>query len=197
MKKIAVFVSGGGTNLQALMDACQLGTIQGSIQLVVADNDACYALVRAAGAGISTYVHDRKKVRVATETEKVEQVSALVAALKQAEIDLIVLAGYLSIIPSEVIGAYSDRIVNVHPALIPKYSGKGWYGDRIHTAVLENGDVETGVTVHYVDGGIDTGRIIEQVKVSVMADDTLETLRARIHGTEHILLVKIVSELCR
>lgn len=195
MKRIAVFVSGSGTNLQALLDACAAGVIQGQIVTVVGDNP-CFGMERGVKAGTATYLHDRKAYRAADAEGKAQLERALLDHLAAAGVELIVLAGYLSVIPSSLVKAYPERIINIHPALIPNYSGKGWYGDKIHEAVIRNQDRETGITVHYVDEGIDSGRIIEQVIIKVVPTDTVETLRYRVHSNEYPLLTRIVKRLC-
>lgn len=195
MKRIAVFVSGGGTNLQALLDACAAGVIPGQIVTVVGDN-ACFGLERGVKAGTATYLHDRKAYRAADSNGKKALEAKLLEHLTALGVELVVLAGYLSVIPSSLVKAYPERIINIHPALIPKYSGKGWYGDKIHEAVIRNQDRETGITVHFVDEGIDSGRIIEQVIIKVVPTDSVESLRYRVHASEYPLLTRTVKHLC-
>lgn len=195
LNHLAVFVSGSGTNLQALMDACDSGEILATVSIVVADNSECYAINRAKAAGIPVYIHDKKALRgMAPEERKAAQLE-LVRQLTSKEIDLVVLAGYLSILDQSLVDAYPKRIINLHPSLIPDYCGKGYYGDRVHREVLENKERESGITIHFVDGGIDTGEIILQKKVAVLEDDTIETLAARIHALEHENLKQVVSDL--
>ncbi|MDR0851032.1 MAG: phosphoribosylglycinamide formyltransferase [Clostridiales Family XIII bacterium] len=189
MINIAVFVSGGGSNLQAVMDGISSGLIQNAkIVLVLSSRADAYALDRASGAGIPTAVispEEYPDVQVRTST--------ILAHLKEADTSLIVLAGYMSILPKELVGAYAGRIINIHPSLIPKHCGKGYYGLRVHEAVLKSGDRESGATVHYVDEGVDTGRIILQRKVPVLPGDTPETLAARVLETEHEIIVEAVN----
>lgn len=194
-KHLAVFVSGSGTNLQAILDACDSGELFATVSLVVADNDSCYALKRAENAGVETYIQDRKWLRGLTDIERKAAVLALVSALKEKNTDLVVLAGYLSIMDQSVVDAYPKKIINLHPSLIPAYCGKGYYGDRVHREVLENGEKESGISIHFVDGGIDTGEIILQKRVPVLETDTVETLANRIHALEHDELKQVIKDL--
>ncbi len=176
MKKIAVLVSGGGTNLQALIDAQKTGMFGDSkITLVLASKPGVYALERAENNGISSVVLPRKEYYSICAYSK-----ALVDTLKSNEIDLVVLAGFLTIFDEQVYEAFPNRIINVHPALIPSFCGKGFYGLHVHEAALEKGVKLSGATVHIVTPECDAGPIILQKAVSVMEDDTPETLQKRI-----------------
>ena len=175
--RIAVLVSGGGTNLQALIDAQQAGEIpDGEIALVVSNKTGAYALERAAKAGIPA-VTVTKKASGGTQ-EGFEQ--ALLAILKENRIDLIILAGFLAILSADFTRAYNDRIINVHPSLIPSFCGKGFYGLKVHEAALEYGVKVTGATVHLVNEIPDGGRILLQKAVDILPDDTAETLQKRV-----------------
>ena len=175
--RIAVLVSGGGTNLQALIDAQQAGEIpDGEIALVVSNKTGAYALERAAKAGIPA-VTVTKKASGGTQ-EGFEQ--ALLAILKENSIDLIILAGFLAILSADFTRAYNDRIINVHPPLIPSFCGKGFYGLKVHEAALEYGVKVTGATVHLVNEIPDGGRILLQKAVDILPDDTAETLQKRV-----------------
>ena len=175
-KKIAVLVSGGGTNLQALIDAQGRGELgQGEITLVIASKPGVYALERAAKAGIEGRVLARKDYDSIAAYSK-----ALADEMTAAEIDLVVLAGFLTIIDEQVYEAFPNRIINVHPALIPSFCGKGYYGLRVHEAALEKGVKVSGATVHIVTPECDAGPIILQKAVEVRQDDTPETLQLRI-----------------
>ena len=175
--RIAVLVSGGGTNLQALIDAQQAGEIpDGEIALVVSNKTGAYALERAAKAGIHA-VTVTKKASGGTQ-EGFEQ--ALLAILKENRIDLIILAGFLAILSADFTRAYNDRIINVHPSLIPSFCGKGFYGLKVHEAALEYGVKVTGATVHLVNEIPDGGRILLQKAVDILPDDTAETLQKRV-----------------
>ena len=184
-KRIAVLVSGGGTNLQALIDATKSAVIDGEIIAVLADKADAYALERAKQQGIlAVYI-----AKSSLETELTEK-------LQELQADLIVLAGFLSILPVETVAAFRNRIVNIHPSLIPKYCGKGYYGEKVHAAVLAAGETVSGATTHYVDEGVDTGKIIMQQTVPVLPEDTVATLQNRVLAVEHELLVETVRELC-
>ncbi len=178
MKKtrIGVLVSGGGTNLQALIDAQKRGELAGGeISLVLASKDGVYALERGRNNGIATKVLARK------DFESIKDYSrALADALVEEKIDLVVLAGFLTIIDEQVYEAFPNRIINVHPALIPSFCGKGYYGLHVHEAALEKGVKVSGATVHIVTPECDAGPIILQKAVEVLQDDTPETLQKRI-----------------
>ncbi len=175
-KKIAVLVSGGGTNLQALIDAEARGELGcGEITLVLASKPGVYALERAERAGIKGLVLARRDY-----SDIREYSAALVKALREAEIDLVVLAGFLTIIDEQVYESFPNRILNVHPALIPSFCGKGFYGLHVHEAALEKGVKLSGATVHIVTPECDAGPIVLQKAVAVMDDDTPETLQRRI-----------------
>jgi phosphoribosylglycinamide formyltransferase-1 len=176
MKRIAVLVSGGGTNLQALIDAQKTGMFgESKITLVLASKPGVYALERAENNGIASTVLSRKDYDSIAAYSK-----ALVDTLKDNEIDLVVLAGFLTIFDEQVYEAFPNRILNVHPALIPSFCGKGFYGLHVHEAALEKGVKVSGATVHIVTPECDAGPIILQKAVSVMEDDTPETLQKRI-----------------
>ena len=175
--KVAVLVSGGGTNLQALIDKEKSGELaESKIVRVIASKDTAYALQRAADAGIETSV-------AKTQEEVLRQ-------LEECGAELVVLAGYMSVLAPEVIEKFRNRIINIHPSLIPKYCGKGFYGMRVHRAVIEAGEKESGATVHFVDEGVDTGKIILQDTVPVMEGDSPEDLAARVLETEHRILAE-------
>ena len=174
--RIAVLVSGGGTNLQALIDAQKAGIIKsGEIELVVASNDKAYALQRAAAAGIETAVASKKELGSQSRFEE-----ALCALMSENDIDLIVMAGFMSILTKDFTDKYPMRIINIHPSLIPSFCGKGFYGLHVHEAALEYGVKVTGATVHYVNEIPDGGRIIMQKAVEVRDGDSPETLQRRV-----------------
>lgn len=174
--RIAVLVSGGGTNLQALIDAERAGAIpHGEIVLVVSSKPGVYALERAAAAGIPREVVSRRE---AASQEAFED--GLLAALREARAELVVLAGFLSILGPRVIAAYPDRIINVHPSLIPSFCGAGFYGLRVHEAALSYGVKVTGATVHLVNEIPDGGRILLQRAVDILPGDTPEVLQRRV-----------------
>ncbi len=178
--KLAVFISGTGTNLQALIDARKKGKLTAEIALVVSSSPQTGGLSRAKNADIPTFIFEEKKYPsqpVAT--------TALLDKLKEHMIDYIANAGYLKLIAPEIIAAYPDKIINIHPALLPKYGGKGMYGIRVHEAVIAAHEKESGVTFHLVDEKYDHGRILKQIKVPVYEDDTPELLQQRILKEEH------------
>ena len=176
MLKLAVCVSGGGTNLQAIMDAIDNGTItNASIEVVISNNPNAYALERARNHGIKGVCISPKTY--ATREEFNED---FLRQLDSYRVDLVVLAGFLVVLPEKMIQAYHNRIINIHPSLIPSFCGKGFYGLRVHEGVLERGVKVTGATCHFVDEGTDTGPIILQKAVEVLADDTPKTLQKRV-----------------
>ena len=192
-KRIAVLVSGGGTNLQALIDAQQRGELGGEIAAVISSKKGAFALERAAKAGIPSYVLSRKKF----ESNQAMTV-ALVDMLKELNIDLVVLAGCMVIFSQELVDAYPNAIMNVHPALIPSFCGKGFYGLHVHEAALEYGVKLSGATVHFVSAECDGGPIIAQKAVEVRTDDTPESLQQRImEEAEWKLLPQAVSLFCQ
>ena len=188
--KIAVFVSGGGTNLQALIDAAKRGEIpSGEIALVLASNDKAYALTRAAENNIPSAVVKRKDYE-----NQIAYEEAVKAVLAENGIDMIVLAGFMTILSENFTSAYPKRIVNVHPSLIPSFCGEGFYGLRVHEAALEYGVKVTGATVHYVNEIPDGGEIILQKAVEILEGDTAEVLQKRVmEQAEWILLPKAVE----
>ena len=193
MTKIAVLVSGGGTNLQALIDAQQAGKIEnGQISLVISSNPKAYALERAAKAAIPSKVLRRKDFSDAEEYGK-----ALTALLENADIGLIVLAGFMTVLPDSFCRHFENRIINVHPSLIPSFCGEGFYGLRVHEAALAKGVKVTGATVHFVSEVVDGGAIIAQKAVEVEDGDTPETLQKRVmQNAGWILLPQAVSDFC-
>lgn len=194
MLNIAVLVSGGGTNLQALIDAQANSEIPGGkIALVISGKADAYALERARTAGISTEVLLRREFSTQQEYDE-----ALLSILSRNKIDLIVLAGFMTIISENVIRQYENRIINVHPALIPSFCGEGYYGLKVHEAVLNKGVKVTGATVHFVNEVCDGGPIILQKAVEVRPDDTPETLQRRVmEQAEWKLLPKAVALFCQ
>lgn len=193
MLNIGVLVSGGGTNLQALIDAQNGGIIKsGRIVTVVSDREGVYALERAAKAGIDGHSILRKDY-----AEKADFDKALVEYLKSKNVDIVVLAGFLSILGKDFISAYRDRIVNIHPSLIPSFCGDGFYGLKVHQAALDYGVKVTGATVHLVNEITDGGKILMQKAVYINDDDTAETLQKRVmQEAEWQILPQAVEMLC-
>ena len=176
MLKVCVCVSGGGTNLQAIIDAVEAGTITNTeIVRVISNNKGVFALERARKHGIDALTVSPKDY----ETREFFN-EALLAAIDEAEPDLVVLAGFLVVIPAKMIQKYRNRIINIHPSLIPSFCGTGYYGLKVHEAALERGVKVTGATVHFVDEGTDTGPIILQKAVEVLPDDTPKALQQRV-----------------
>lgn len=194
MKRIAVLVSGGGTNLQALIDAQGRGEIvNGEIAAVISSKEGAFALERAAKAGIPGYVIARKDF-----ASNQAMTVALVDQLKELNIDLVVLAGFMVILTEEMVRAYPNAILNVHPALIPSFCGEGYYGLHVHEKALEYGVKLSGATVHFVSEECDGGPIVLQKAVPVEEGDTPETLQRRImEQAEWIILPKAVSLFCQ
>ncbi len=194
LKRIAVLVSGGGTNLQALIDAQADGRLKsGRIVRVISSKPDAYALTRADRAGIPTTVVPRKQYASRQAYDE-----AVLAALEEAQADLVILAGFLYVLGPRVIRAYPDRIINVHPALIPSFCGDGFYGLKVHEAALAYGVKVTGATVHLVNEVTDGGRILLQKAVEVQEGDTPETLQRRVmEQAEWVLLPQAAEMLCK
>lgn len=206
--RIAVLVSGGGTNLQAILDeekrmnqisACPYKTV-----LVISSTKDAYALERAKNAGVPALVASPcsvlgpKKVEEVNRDEKRLAVSCQVLSLcKEYKVDAVVLAGFLTVLAGPILTEYSGRIINLHPALLPKFGGVGMWGHHVHEAVLASGEKESGCTVHLVDSGCDTGQILLQRKVPVMKGDTADSLYARIAPIEHAAMVEGVKLLAQ
>jgi len=190
MLKVAVCVSGGGTNLQAIIDAVENGTITNAeIKVVISNNKNAYALERAKNHNIEGICISPKDYESRAEFNK-----AFLEKLDSYEVDLVVLAGFLVVIPPEMIAKYRNRIINVHPSLIPSFCGTGFYGLKVHEGALERGVKVTGATVHFVDEGTDTGPIILQKAVEVLDGDTPEILQKRVmEQAEWIILPQAID----
>ena len=191
--RLAVFASGGGSNLQALVDRFNHSKSDSPLRvtLVISDRQHAGALIRARASGI-----EAMHIQVADRPAELSTREMLVA-LDSADIDLIALAGYLRLIPPAVIKRYPGRILNIHPALLPKFGGKGMYGLHVHRAVIEAGEKISGATVHYVDEKYDQGRIVAQREVPVLPADTPETLAARVLAVEHELFPAALEQVAR
>ncbi len=190
MLKIAVLVSGGGTNLQAIMDAIDNGKItNGRIEVVISNNRNAYALERAKNRGISALCISPKDYESREAFNE-----AFLQKLNSYEVDLVVLAGFLVVLPEQMITSYRNRIVNIHPSLIPSFCGKGFYGLKVHEGALARGVKVTGATVHFVDEGTDTGPIILQKAVEVLPGDTPEVLQRRVmEQAEWVILPQAIN----
>ncbi len=192
MLKFAVLVSGGGTNLQAILDALDAGKItNASLEVVISNNPTAYALERAKKHGIPTRVVSPKDFATREEFH-----DALLETLEEYQPDLIVLAGFLVVIPKKMVDRYPNRIINIHPSLIPSFCGTGYYGLKVHEAALARGVKITGATVHFVDAGTDTGPILMQKAVEVKDGDTPEILQRRVmEEAEWVLLPAAIQKL--
>ena len=178
IKRLAVLASGNGTTLQAIIDSIQSNELDAEIKIVISNNSDAYALTRANEAGIKTYI-----------LNDYNDQDELYSVLKEAKVQLVVLAGYLKLIPVKVIDSFP--IINTHPALLPKYGGKGMYGMNVHKAVVLNHEKETGATLHFVNSEYDKGKIISQIKVKVSKNDTPLDVSRKVQAAEKVQLVKI------
>lgn len=192
MLKLGILASHTGTNFQAILDACQSGLLQSRIGIVISNNSKSLALQRAKSAQLPT-----RHLSSVTHPDPADLDRAMVSAFQEYQVDLVVMAGYMKRLGPELLSCYAARIVNIHPALLPKFGGEGMYGSRVHEAVMKSGDRETGVTIHLVDSNYDTGPIIAQTRVQVLTNDTADSLAARVLKREHKFyvetLIKIVS----
>lgn len=184
MFKIAVLISGGGSNLQSIIDNVSTSKVEYEISCVIADRK-CYGIERAEQSNIVTKIFDRKILK--------KDISKKIDEYLEKKVDLIVLAGFLSILDENFINNRRGRIINIHPSLLPKFGGSGMFGMKIHRAVIEAKESESGCTVHYVDVGIDEGEIIEQIKVKVDPEDTAEILQKKVLVEEHKLLPRAIE----
>lgn len=182
MLNIGVLISGGGTNLQAIIDETKSGGINGKVKLVISNKEDAYGLERARLSGIkAVYETDEDKI---------------IGLLKENNIDLIVLAGYLKIITPKFVDEFRNKIINIHPSLIPSFCGKGYYGEKVHQGVIDYGMKVTGATVHFVDEGADTGAIIMQETVNVEQYDDAKSLAKRVLEVEHRILKESIRLFC-
>ncbi len=182
MVKIGVLISGGGTNLQAVIDGCENKSINGEVKVVISNKAEAYGLERA------------KKHNIEAICEKEED--RIIEILKENKVELVILAGYLKIVSPKLVDAYRNKIINIHPSLIPAFCGKGYYGEKVHQGVIDYGAKVTGATVHFVDEGADTGPIIMQKTVEVKKDDDAKKLAARVLEIEHEILTKSIAMFC-
>ena len=185
MFKIAVLASGSGTNLQSIIDSIESGNLNCSIEVVIGSKEDIYALERAENKGVKTCVVSKKDYGNKTSDKILE--------ILKGKVDLIVLAGYLSILEGEILKEFKDRIINIHPSLIPSFCGPKMYGIKVHEAVINSGVKYTGCTVHFVNEEVDGGAIILQEVVPVYFEDTKEELQKRVLEKEHILLPKAID----
>jgi len=183
--KIAVLISGDGSNLQAIIDNIESGKLNCEIAAVVSDREGAYGIERAKQHNIQTYVLDRRKYR--------DSLSDEILSIFKDKVDLIVLAGYLSILKGKILKDFKKKIINIHPSLLPEFGGKGLYGSKVHDCVLEAGVKVTGCTVHYVEEDIDAGEIILQKTVPVLKDDTAALIKERVLEQEHLALSQAIE----
>ena len=182
MLNIGVLISGGGTNLQAIIDETKSGGINGTVKLVISNKENAYGLERAR----------LSKIKAVYETDE----DKIIELLNENNIDLIVLAGYLKIITPKFVDEFRNKIINIHPSLIPSFCGKGYYGEKVHQGVIDYGAKVTGATVHFVDEGADTGAIIMQETVNVEQDDDAKSLAKRVLEVEHRILKESIRLFC-
>jgi len=184
MFKIAVLISGNGSNLEALIDACKKNLINGSVEIIISNNPDAYGIQRAKNHLINYKIIDNNRFKTREDFDR-----ALVEELQDSNPDLIVLAGFMRILTPVMIEAFKNKIINIHPSLLPKYPGLD-----THNSVIKNGDLKHGVTIHYVNEVLDGGQIIAQGEISVNENETSEELKTRIHAIEHVMLPMIVSK---
>ncbi len=185
MKRIAIFASGSGSNAEHITDYFAKGSLA-RVEAIYCNNPEAFVIQRAARLNISMVIIDR---------EKFYAEDAVLRDLQSRKIDLIVLAGFLWLIPGNIIKAYRNRIVNIHPALLPGYGGKGMFGMAVHEAVIDAGEKESGITIHLIDDVYDKGEILLQVKCPVLPDDTAESLAERVHQLEYAHYPRVIEEL--
>ena len=184
MFKIAVLISGNGSNLEALIDACKKNLINGSVEIIISNNPDAYGIQRAKNHLINYKIIDNNRFQTREDFDR-----ALVKELQDSNPDLIVLAGFMRILTPVMIEAFKNKIINIHPSLLPKYPGLD-----THNSVIKNGDLKHGVTIHYVNEVLDGGQIIAQGEISVNENETSEELKTRIHAIEHVMLPTVVSK---
>ena len=182
MVKIGVLISGGGTNLQAVIDGCENKSINGEVKVVISNKEEAYGLER------------ERNHKITAICEKDE--NKIIEILKENEVELVILAGYLKIVSPKLVNEYRNKIINIHPSLIPAFCGKGYYGEKVHQGVIDYGAKVTGATVHFVDEGADTGPIIIQKTVEVKQDDDAKKFAERVLEVEHEILTKSISMFC-
>ncbi len=184
MKKIAIFASGSGTNAQNIIEYFQ-GHQTIMVALVLSNRKDAYVLTRASTLGVPTFTFTR---------EEFNETDVVMEKLEDAQIDFVVLAGFLWLIPKNILHRYAGRMINIHPALLPRYGGKGMYGRHVHEAVINSGDAESGISIHYVNEKYDEGEIIFQARCPVLKEDTPETLAERVHQLEYEHFPKVVEQ---
>ena len=186
-KRIAIFASGSGSNAQKIMEHFKKHT-DAEVAIVLTNNPEAYVLQRADNFEIPTHIFDKHEFY---------QTNEVLDLLKNLNIDLLVLAGFLWLVPDTILANYPKRIINIHPALLPKYGGKGMYGDRVHKEVLANGDEESGISIHYVNEDFDTGEIIYQARFKIEKNDDLEIIKFKGQQLEHQYFPKIIEQVLK
>lgn len=189
---IAIFASHFGSTLQAILDAAKSGELRATPRLVISNNSTSEALNRAQRAGVAA-----RHLSALTHAKPGELEAEILRALSEHSIDVVVLAGYMKKLGSKVVSAYAGRILNTHPALLPKFGGQGMYGDRVHAAVLAANETESGATVHWVDEEYDRGGVVAQAKVPVLPSDDVAALASRVQAAEKALLVRTLNQLAQ
>lgn len=192
MKRLGFLASHRGTNMQAVIDACQSGRLPAIPAVVISNNRDAGALSRAQSIGVPAYHLSQRNF---TDSDALDQ--AIVKTLERHLVDWVLTLGYMKKLGPRLLQAYRNRIINIHPSLLPRHGGQGMYGERVHAAVLADGDTETGVTIHLVDEEYDQGPILAQTRVPVVPGDTVETLAARVLETEHAFLIETLEQLLR
>lgn len=188
--RLGFLASGGGTNMQAILDACRCGRLRAKARVVIGNNSASGALERARRAGIPRY-----HLSGSTHAEPDALDDAICAALQRHEVEVVCLAGYMKLLGPRTLAAFRGRILNIHPGLLPRHGGKGFYGQRVHEAVLAAGDAESGATVHVVDEAYDHGPVLAQARVPVRPGDTPQSLAARVLEQEHRLFAETLQKI--
>ena len=186
--RLGVLVSGSGTNLQAIIDACERGDLDAEVRVVISNNSDSRALQRARAAGIPAY-----HISSVTHPRSVDR--EICRTLEACDVNLVLLAGYMRLLGPATLARFRNRVLNSHPALLPKFGGRGMYGSHVHQAVLNAGETVTGVTIHYVDEQYDHGETLAQCQVPVLPDDTLETLEERVKERERRFWIETLSSL--
>lgn len=190
MKRLGILASHQGTNFQAIIDACRQGRLDASPVVAISNNSDAPALRRARESGIAT-----AHLSASNYPDPADLDTAIVETLTAFDVDLVVTAGYMKKLGPRTLSTFRHRIVNVHPSLLPRHGGKGMFGMHVHESVIASGDTETGITIHYVDGEYDAGPIIDQIRLPVFANDTPESLAARVLEVEHTFLVDTLTKL--
>lgn len=188
--KLGFLASHGGSNMQAIIDACKNGKLNAEPSVVISNNSVAYALVRAQLENLPNYHLSSKQFTTQEDLNK-----QILEKLDKHEVNTLILAGYMKQIDDEIIEHFHGRVLNIHPALLPKFGGKGMYGMNVHKAVIESGDKVSGATVHLVDNTLDTGKILGQMQVPVLETDTAETLAERVLSIEHILYPQVLIDI--